>query len=178
MNIFTSHYGSKQCGYRMIKLLKCYVTTYKESFCLTKIYSVIVCITQIQRAVCNRFWNGKWSRNRPFPEKCPILPLPFRIKTFLSLTPFMFSLHRGNMNNNWYNMKPFIITITMKNKTDRYKIKFLNSALKHNTITNTNKNAKPCKLELWNRTWLVSEGVISGIFTIFGLNSSEIHLNE
>ena len=34
----------------------------------------------------------------------------------------------------------------MKNKTDLYKIKFVNSALKHNVITNT--NMKPCKCKL------------------------------
>ena len=45
-------------------------------------------------------------------------------------------------------MKPFITTTKMKNKVDLYKIKSLNSALKHNVITNTDINVKPCKLEL------------------------------
>lgn len=36
----------------------------------------------------------------------------------------------------------------MKNKTDLSKIKCLNSALKHNAITNTNINVKPYKREL------------------------------
>ena len=41
----------------------------------------------------------------------------------------------------------------MKNKTDLYKIKFVNSALKHNIITNTYTNMKPrkyvnCELKL------------------------------
>ena len=36
----------------------------------------------------------------------------------------------------------------MKNKTDLYKIKFVNSALKHKVITNTNINMKPCKCKL------------------------------
>ena len=36
----------------------------------------------------------------------------------------------------------------MKNKIYLSKIKFLSSALKHNVITNTNINIKPCKLKL------------------------------
>ena len=36
----------------------------------------------------------------------------------------------------------------MKNKIDLYKIKYLNSALKLNVITNTSIDVKPCKLKL------------------------------
>ena len=52
----------------------------------------------------------------------------------------------------------------MKNKTDLYKIKFVNSALKHNVITNTNINMKPCKCKLWVETWLIWEGFINEIW--------------
>ena len=72
--------------------------------------------------------------------------MPFRKNTF----PFPISDHVFIASWKYeqqmiYNIKPFI-TIKMKNKIDMYKIKFLNSTLKHNVITNTNINVKPCKL--------------------------------
>ena len=80
-------------------------------------------------------------------------------------------------NNIIYNIKPLIITIKMKNKIDLYKIKYLNSALKLNVITNTSIDVKPCKLKLWTGSWLVSEEIqklnFNWIFIILDLNSSE-----
>lgn len=105
-------------------------------------------------------------------KKISLFPWLFRKNNFTFYIPFRFSLYRGNMNNKWYNIKPFIITIKMKNTIDMYKIEFLNSALKHNVITNTNKNVKPCKLELWNGTSWYPNGFINGTFIILDLNSS------
>ena len=67
---------------------------YKESSSLTRRSSVIVYFTHTERGVRNRFWNGKWSPRKPFPEEItpPLQRIPY--------PPFMFSLHRGKWKTN------------------------------------------------------------------------------
>ena len=84
-----------------------------------------------------------------------LLHFPYPIDVFIT---------SWKMKNKYNLFKTIYYYDKIEKKNDLYKIKFVNSALKHNVITNTNINMKPCKCKLWVETWLIWQGSINKIW--------------